>query len=65
VLVRESGLQFKLMLAGYLLWRLFIDALKPVPYAYPGNLSGIQLICLVALLVYLPITLRQLARLKS
>jgi len=36
-----------------------------VPYAYPGNLSGIQLICLVALLVYLPITLRQLARLKS
>jgi len=64
-LARESGLQFKLMLAGYLLWRLFIDALKPVPYAYPGNLSGIQLICLVALLVYLPITLRQLARLKS
>ena len=65
VLARESGLQFKLMLAGYLLWRLFIDALKPVPYAYPGNLSGIQLICLVALVVYLPMTLRQLARLRS
>lgn len=65
VLARESGLQFKLMLAGYLLWRLFIDALKPVPYAYPGNLGGIQLICLVALMVYLPMTLRQLARLKS
>jgi phosphatidylglycerol:prolipoprotein diacylglycerol transferase len=65
ILARESGLEFKLMLAGYLLWRLVIDALKPMPYAYPGNLSGIQLTCLVALLIYLPITLRQLARLKS
>jgi len=64
VLARESGLQFKLMLAGYLLWRLFIDGLKPVPYAYPGGLSGIQLICLLALVVYLPMTLRQLARLR-
>lgn len=63
-LARESGLQFKLMLAGYLLWRLCIDALKPVPYAYPGDLSGIQLICLLALVVYLPMTLRQLARLR-
>jgi phosphatidylglycerol---prolipoprotein diacylglyceryl transferase len=64
-LARESGLQFKLMLAGYLLWRLVIDALKPVPYAYPGDLSGIQVVCLAALLVYLPMTLRQLARLRS
>jgi phosphatidylglycerol:prolipoprotein diacylglycerol transferase len=59
-LAREPGLQFKLMLAGYLLWRLFIDALKPVPYAYPGGLSGIQVVCLAALVVYLPMTLRQL-----
>jgi len=64
-LARESGLEFKLLLAGYLLWRLIIDALKPVPYAYPGNLSGIQFICLLALLAYLPITLRQLARLRT
>jgi prolipoprotein diacylglyceryltransferase len=64
-LSREPGLQFKLMLAGYLLWRLIIDALKPVPYDYPGHLSGLQLICLVALVVYLPITLRQLARLRQ
>jgi phosphatidylglycerol---prolipoprotein diacylglyceryl transferase len=63
VLARESGLEFKLMLSGYLLWRLFIDALKPVPYAYPGGLSGLQLICLVALAIYLPMTLRQLAKL--
>lgn len=63
-LARESGLQFKLMLAGYLLWRLVIDALKPVPYAYPGGLSGIQIICLLALVPYLPMTLRQLVRLR-
>jgi phosphatidylglycerol---prolipoprotein diacylglyceryl transferase len=63
VLARESGLQFKLMLAGYLLWRLAIDGLKPVPYAWPGGLSGIQLTCLAALLIYLPMTLAQLARL--
>lgn len=65
VLAAESGLQFKLMLAGYLLWRLAIDGLKPVPYAWPGGLSGIQLVCLAALLIYLPMTLRQLARLRS
>jgi phosphatidylglycerol:prolipoprotein diacylglycerol transferase len=63
-LARESGLQFKLMLAGYLLWRLAIDALKPVPYAYPAGLGGIQAVCLVALVFYLPLTLRQLARLR-
>jgi len=65
ILARESGLQFKLLLAGYLLWRLVIDALKPVPYAYPGNLSGIQVLCVLALVVYLPMTLRQLARLRD
>jgi prolipoprotein diacylglyceryltransferase len=65
VLAREPGLQFKLMLASYLLWRLFVDALKPVPYAYPLGLSGIQFVCLVALAIYLPMTLRQLSRLRS
>jgi phosphatidylglycerol:prolipoprotein diacylglycerol transferase len=64
ILAREPGLQFKLMLAGYLLWRLLIDALKPVPYAYPMGLAGIQVICLAALSIYLPLTLRQLSRLR-
>jgi phosphatidylglycerol---prolipoprotein diacylglyceryl transferase len=64
ILAREPGLQFKLLLAGYLLWRLLIDALKPVPYAYPMGLGGIQVICLVALSIYLPLTLRQLSRLR-
>ncbi|MFG6464364.1 prolipoprotein diacylglyceryl transferase [Roseateles sp. DXS20W] len=52
------GLAFKLFLAGYLLWRLAIEFLKPVPVAYPLGLSGIQWTCLVALAVYLPLTLR-------
>jgi phosphatidylglycerol---prolipoprotein diacylglyceryl transferase len=64
ILAREPGLQFKLMLSGYLLWRLLIDALKPVPYAYPMGLAGIQVICLAALSIYLPLTLRQLSRLR-
>jgi prolipoprotein diacylglyceryltransferase len=65
VLAREPGLQFKLMLAGYLLWRLAIDGLKPVPYALPGGLSGLQFVCLVALVLYLPLVIRQLSRLKA
>ncbi len=64
-LARESGLKFKLMLAGYLAWRLAIDALKPVPFAYVGGLSGIQLMCTIALVLYSPLVLRQLARLRS
>jgi prolipoprotein diacylglyceryltransferase len=64
-LSRESGLQFKLLLAGYLLWRLIIDGLKPVPYAFPGGLSGIQLVCAVALVLYLPLLARQLSRLRT
>jgi phosphatidylglycerol:prolipoprotein diacylglycerol transferase len=61
----QPGLAFKLMLAGYLLWRLLIDGLKPVPHAFVGGLSGIQLVCALALLCYLPLTLRQLSRLRA
>ncbi len=64
-LEREPGLKFKLMLAGYLAWRLLIDSLKPVPYAYSFGLSGIQLVCAVALIAYAPLVLRQLARLRT
>jgi prolipoprotein diacylglyceryltransferase len=55
VLADRAGLLFKLLLVAYLLWRLLIDGLKPVPYAYPLGLSGIQWVCLVALGAYLPI----------
>lgn len=56
------GLAFKLLLAAYLLWRLLIDGLKPVPYAYVFGLSGIQLVCAVALVLYAPLVLGQLRR---
>lgn len=53
-LTQVSGLSFKCYLAGYLLWRLLIDGIKPVPYAYWLGLSGIQWACAFALLLYLP-----------
>jgi phosphatidylglycerol:prolipoprotein diacylglycerol transferase len=62
-LAREPGLEFKLLLSGYLAWRLFIDGFKPVPYAYPGGLSGIQLLAAVFLLGYAPVVARQWRRL--
>ena len=54
----EPGLQFKLFLAAYLVWRLLGDTLKPVRVAYPGGLSGIQWVCLLALVLYLPLVAR-------
>lgn len=58
-LADRPGRLFKWMLVAYLVWRLLIDSLKPVPYAYPLGWSGIQWVCLVALLIYLPTLLRQ------
>jgi phosphatidylglycerol:prolipoprotein diacylglycerol transferase len=63
VLAREPGLEFKLLLAGYLAWRLFIDGFKPVPFAYAGGLSGIQLLAAAFLLGYAPVVARQWRRL--
>lgn len=60
----ENGLLFKLMLSAYLVWRLLIDGLKPVPYNYGFGLSGIQVVCAAALLFYLPLTYRQWQKLK-
>jgi prolipoprotein diacylglyceryltransferase len=64
-LARVPGLAFKLMLSAYLAWRVAIDALKPVPYAWPGGWSGIQLACLLALAVYLPLVARSLRRMPA
>jgi prolipoprotein diacylglyceryltransferase len=61
---REPGLTFKLFLTAYLTWRLAVDSIKPAPYAYPGGLSGIQVICLAALAVYLPFVMRSTWRLR-
>ncbi len=63
-LSRESGLAFKLYLASYLLWRLMVDGIKPVPYAYAFGLSGIQWVCIIALTCYLPLLIRQALQLR-
>jgi prolipoprotein diacylglyceryltransferase len=57
-LADRPGLLFKLMVVAYLAWRLAVDGIKPVPYSYPLGLSGIQWVCLAALIVYLPATVR-------
>jgi len=56
------GLAFKLFLSAYLLWRLVVEFLKPVPVAYPLGLSGIQWTCAVALAAYLPVVARARAQ---
>lgn len=58
-LAPQSGLLFKAMLCAYLAWRLAIDALKPVPFAYPLGFSGIQWVCLMSLVIYAPRAARQ------
>jgi phosphatidylglycerol:prolipoprotein diacylglycerol transferase len=62
-LARVPGLSFKLFLAAYLGWRLIIDALKPVHYAYPGGLSGLQLLAAAFLVAYALPLVRGLRRL--
>ncbi|MFZ6875557.1 prolipoprotein diacylglyceryl transferase family protein [Undibacterium sp. Di27W] len=60
----QSGLMFKMYLAGYLFWRLLVDGIKPIPYYYFSYLSGIQVLCIVALVFYLPLLVRQMLNLK-
>jgi prolipoprotein diacylglyceryltransferase len=50
----QPGQRFQLFLSGYLLFRLLIDALKPVPFPYLFGLSGLQLLCLAGLAYYVP-----------
>lgn len=62
-LSRVPGLAFKLFLTGYLAWRFAIDFAKPVHYAYPFGLSGLQVIAAAALAAYAPFVARALRRL--
>jgi phosphatidylglycerol:prolipoprotein diacylglycerol transferase len=64
-LAHLPGLAFKLLLASYLAWRFVIDALKPIPFEFPGGLSGIQFVCLLALAVYLPFVARSFRRMPA
>jgi prolipoprotein diacylglyceryltransferase len=48
----RSGDRFRAFMAAYLAFRLVVDTIKPVPYAYAGGLSGIQLLCIAGLCYY-------------
>ena len=64
-LAAVPGLRFKLFLWAYLLWRLLGDGLKPVRVEYPLGLSGIQWVCLAALVLYTPLLLRAAGQLRG
>lgn len=46
----EQGLAFRVLMFAYLLWRLVIDGLKPVPAGWAWGLSGIQWVCIIGLI---------------
>ena len=46
-----EGMKFKIFMIGYLLWRFFVEWLKPVYFLEIG-LSSIQLACLAGLFYY-------------
>lgn len=48
----REGDAFRVFLVSYLLFRLALDFLKPMPVAYLGLFSGLQLLCLAGLLYY-------------
>ena len=43
------GLRFRALMVAYLVWRLLIDGLKPIPEGWPLGMAGIQWVCAVAL----------------
>jgi len=47
-----AGDRFRFFMIAYLAFRLAVDAIKPVPYAYFGVVSGIQLLCIAGLCYY-------------
>jgi prolipoprotein diacylglyceryltransferase len=48
----RPGDLFRAFMIAYLAFRLAIDFIKPLPFAYLGFLSGIQLLCLAGLVYY-------------
>ncbi|SNB81302.1 Uncharacterised protein [Kingella negevensis] len=47
----EQGLAFRVLMLGYLLWRLLIDGLKPEPAGWWLGFSGIQWVYILRLIV--------------
>ncbi len=50
--LRQPGDRFRAFMIGYLLYRLCIEAIRPIPLYYVGILSGLQLLCVAGLLYY-------------
>lgn len=48
----RPGDRFKAFLCGYLLYRLLIEGIRPMPHVYFGVASGLQLLCLFGLLYH-------------
>jgi len=48
----QPGDMFRAYLVGYLLFRLCVDGIKPIPMLYPLGLSGIQWLCVFGLAYY-------------
>jgi len=48
----EDGDRFRAFMVGYLGFRLLVEFIKPLPYAYFHLLSGLQLLCIAGLIYY-------------
>lgn len=48
----ERGDRFRLLMLSYLGFRFGVEYLKPLPFAYPFGLSGLQWLCLAGMVYY-------------
>lgn len=48
----RDGDRFRAFLCGYLLYRLAVESIRPIPVVYLGALSGLQLLCIAGLLYH-------------
>jgi prolipoprotein diacylglyceryltransferase len=48
----QPGDRFRAFMIGYLLYRLLIEWIRPIPMWYLGLFSGLQLLCIAGLLYY-------------
>jgi prolipoprotein diacylglyceryltransferase len=48
----QAGDRFRAFMIGYLLYRLLIEWIRPIPLWYLGLFSGLQLLCIAGLLYY-------------
>lgn len=58
----ESGDRFRVFLVSYLIYRLFIEAIRPIPFYYFGLFSGLQLLCIFGLFYHIIFYGRDLLR---